>query len=153
MGQLARKSKRAPGLRPFRASLKCAPPSAETPPVSPATVPADSSVCQERPFRGSGTRKSSSDRKSDEETPTLIEQARWTQTDGWAPCAPGRMGAAVQPVLEERVEEEVEDVRDVLGGRAVLTARYSCGEIAPHATGAGLELQKQTMVATTFAER
>ena len=56
-------------------------------------------------------------------------------------------------VLEERVEEEVEDVRDVLGARAVLTGLYSYGEIAPQATGAGLELQNQTMVITTFAER
>jgi hypothetical protein len=56
-------------------------------------------------------------------------------------------------VLEERVEEEVEDVREVLGSRAVLTGLYSYGELAPQATGAGLELQNQTMVITTFAER
>jgi len=56
-------------------------------------------------------------------------------------------------VLEERVEEEVEDVCDVLGARAVLTGLYSYGEIAPQATGAGLELQNQTMVITAFAER
>ena len=56
-------------------------------------------------------------------------------------------------VLEERVEEEVEDVRDVLGPRAVLTGLYSYGELAPQPTGAGLELHNQTMVVTTFAER
>jgi hypothetical protein len=55
-------------------------------------------------------------------------------------------------VLEERVEEEVEDVREELGTRPALAGFYSYGEIAPLATGCGLELQNQTMVVTTFAE-
>jgi hypothetical protein len=56
-------------------------------------------------------------------------------------------------VLEKRVEEEVEDVREALGTHATLAGFYSYGEIAPLATGAGLELQNQTMVVTAFAER
>jgi hypothetical protein len=56
-------------------------------------------------------------------------------------------------VLGERVEEEIEDVRDLLGARPALAGFYSYGEIAPQATGAGLELQNQTLVVTTFAER
>jgi len=56
-------------------------------------------------------------------------------------------------VLEKRVEEEVEDVRDALGERATLAGFYSYGEIAPVSTGAGLELHNQTMVVTTFGER
>jgi hypothetical protein len=56
-------------------------------------------------------------------------------------------------VLEERVEEEVEDVRETLGTRPALAGFYSYGEIAPLAPGAGPELQNQTMVVTTFAER
>lgn len=56
-------------------------------------------------------------------------------------------------VLEERVEEEVEDVRDVLGTHPVLAGFYSYGEIASLTTGVGLELQNQTLVITTFAER
>jgi len=56
-------------------------------------------------------------------------------------------------VLEDRVEEEVEDVRETLGTRAALAGMYSYGEIAPLGPGAGLVLQNQTMVVTTFAER
>jgi hypothetical protein len=82
-----------------------------------------------------------------------IEQVRWTQADGWEPHVPGRMHVAPQLVLEERVEEEVEDVRDELGTRPALAGFHSRGEIAPPATGVGLELQNQTMVVTTFAER
>ena len=56
-------------------------------------------------------------------------------------------------VLGDRVEDEVEDVREVLGPRPALAGFYSYGEIAPLATGVGLELQNQTLVVTTFAER
>jgi hypothetical protein len=56
-------------------------------------------------------------------------------------------------VLGERVEEEIEDVREVLGARPALAGFYSYGEIAPLDTGTGLELQNQTMVITTLAER
>jgi hypothetical protein len=56
-------------------------------------------------------------------------------------------------VLDGRVEEEIEDVRETLGTRPVLTGFYSYGEIAPLATGVGLELQNQTLAITTFAER
>lgn len=55
-------------------------------------------------------------------------------------------------VLEERVEEEVEDVREELGPRPALAGFYSFGEIAPLPTGGGLELHNQTLVITTFAE-
>jgi hypothetical protein len=60
--------------------------------------------------------------------------------------------AARKIVLADRVDEEVEDVRHALGPAAALTGFYSYGEIAPLATGPGLELQNQTMVVTTFAE-
>ena len=56
-------------------------------------------------------------------------------------------------VLGERVEDEIEDVREALGARPVLAGFYSYGEIAPLATGAGLEMQNQTLAVTTFAER
>ena len=56
-------------------------------------------------------------------------------------------------VLEKRIGEEVEAVRETLGTHPALAGFYSYGEIAPLATGAGLELQNQTMVVTTFAER
>ncbi len=55
-------------------------------------------------------------------------------------------------VLKQRIEEEVEGVRDVLGGSAVLTGFYSYGEISPFAPGAKCELHNQTMTITTFSE-
>ena len=55
-------------------------------------------------------------------------------------------------VLSQRVEEEIEAVRDVLGEQAVLTGFYSCGEIAPIAPGEAAELHNETLAITTFAE-
>lgn len=56
-------------------------------------------------------------------------------------------------VLKQRVEEEVEEVREVLGGQAVLTGFYSYGEICPHGALTQCELHNQTMTITTFAEQ
>jgi hypothetical protein len=55
-------------------------------------------------------------------------------------------------VLKQRVEEEVEGVRGILGEQAVLTGFYSYGEIAPFSRGERSELHNQTMTITTFAE-
>ncbi len=55
-------------------------------------------------------------------------------------------------VLKQRVEEEVEAARDMLGERTVLTGFYSYGEISPFTPGAKCELHNQTMTITTFAE-
>jgi hypothetical protein len=55
-------------------------------------------------------------------------------------------------VLKQRVEEEVEGVRDVLGSRPVLAGFYSYGEISPFTPGAKCELHNQTMTITTFSE-
>lgn len=55
-------------------------------------------------------------------------------------------------VLQQRVEEEIESVRDVLGPGAVLTGFYSYGEISPSVPLAKCELHNQTMTITTFAE-
>ncbi|NTV96833.1 MAG: hypothetical protein HGA75_15700 [Thiobacillus sp.] len=56
-------------------------------------------------------------------------------------------------VLKQRIEEEVEAVRDILGNRAALTGFYSYGEISPHARTARCELHNQTMTITTFREK
>jgi hypothetical protein len=56
-------------------------------------------------------------------------------------------------VLQQRVEEEVEGVHDVLGERTVLTGFYSYGEISPFTPSARCELHNQTMTITTFCER
>lgn len=55
-------------------------------------------------------------------------------------------------VLQQRTEEEVEAVREVLGGAPVLTGFYSYGEISPHNPSARCELHNQTMTVTTFSE-
>jgi hypothetical protein len=55
-------------------------------------------------------------------------------------------------VLKQRVEDEVEGVRDILGEQAAMTGFYSYGEIAPFSLGERSELHNQTMTITTFAE-
>lgn len=56
-------------------------------------------------------------------------------------------------ILGQRIEEEVEGVRDVLGAGTVLTGFYSYGEISPFTAGAKCELHNQTMTVTTLSER
>lgn len=55
-------------------------------------------------------------------------------------------------VLRNRVEEEVEAVREVLGPQAALSGFYSYGELAPPARGAGCQLHNQTMTLVTLGE-
>ena len=55
-------------------------------------------------------------------------------------------------VLKQRVEEEVEGVRDVMGPHTALTGFYSYGEISPFTPGAKCELHNQTMTITTLSE-
>jgi hypothetical protein len=54
-------------------------------------------------------------------------------------------------VLRQRIEEEVEGVREVLGS-AALAGFYSYGELCPQGTLGGCELHNQTMTITTFSE-
>jgi len=55
-------------------------------------------------------------------------------------------------ILKQRIEEEVEGVRDILGAQATLTGFYSYGEISPFTRGARCELHNQTMTITAFSE-
>jgi hypothetical protein len=55
-------------------------------------------------------------------------------------------------VLQQRIEEEVESVRHVLGHQAALTGFYSYGEISPHNPSARCEFHNQTMTITTLSE-
>jgi hypothetical protein len=55
-------------------------------------------------------------------------------------------------VLRQRIEEEVEGVREVLGPGPALTGFYSYGEISPFTPGARCDLHNQTMTITAFAE-
>ena len=56
-------------------------------------------------------------------------------------------------VLKQRIEEEVEGVRETLGDGTVLTGFYSYGEISPFTPSAKCELHNQTMTITTLSER
>jgi hypothetical protein len=56
-------------------------------------------------------------------------------------------------VLKQRIEEEVEAVRDVLGPGAALAGFYSYGEISPFQPGARCELHNQTMTITALSEQ
>jgi hypothetical protein len=55
-------------------------------------------------------------------------------------------------ILKQRIEEEVEAVRDVLGEKTVFTGFYSYGEISPFVPGAQCELHNQSMTVTTLFE-
>ena len=55
-------------------------------------------------------------------------------------------------VLKQRVEEEIESVRELLGNTTLLTGFYSYGEISPFTPGAACALHNQTMTITTFLE-
>lgn len=55
-------------------------------------------------------------------------------------------------LLKQRIEEEVEGVRDVLGQRTIMTGFYSYGEISPFTPNASCELHNQTMTITALSE-
>lgn len=56
-------------------------------------------------------------------------------------------------VLKQRIEEEIEGVREVLGEHTLLTGFYSYGEIGPFTRGAPCDLHNQTMTVTAISER
>lgn len=56
-------------------------------------------------------------------------------------------------VLRQRVEEEIEGVKEIFGQGTSLTGFYSYGEICPFANELPPELHNQTMTITTFSER
>ncbi|GLB53437.1 histidine kinase [Neptunitalea chrysea] len=55
-------------------------------------------------------------------------------------------------VLDQRVEEEVEEVLEVVGTDTVLSGFYSYGEIAPFQGEGGCRLHNQTMTITLISE-
>ena len=55
-------------------------------------------------------------------------------------------------VLKQRVEEEIEGVRDIVGSDAALAGFYSLGEISPFAAMGRCELHNQTMTVTGLRE-
>lgn len=82
---------------------------------------------------------------------------------GAASAAGGALGAAAalallvscvgrRLILKQRVEDELDGVRRVLGAKPVLAGFYSYGEISPYAPTGRCELHNQTMTVTTFTE-
>jgi hypothetical protein len=55
-------------------------------------------------------------------------------------------------ILKQRIEEEVEGVRDILRKDATFTGFYSYGEISPFAKGGKCKLHNQTMTITALSE-
>ena len=55
-------------------------------------------------------------------------------------------------VLNQRVDEEVESVRSVLGPNTKITGFYSYGEISPLTNSVNCELHNQTMTITALSE-
>lgn len=56
-------------------------------------------------------------------------------------------------VLGQKIEEEVEVIRDLVGQNTAITGFYSYGEIAPFQYLSRCELHNQTMTITTFTEK
>jgi hypothetical protein len=55
-------------------------------------------------------------------------------------------------VMKQRVEEEVEAIRDVFGADTKIAGFYSYGELCPFREGGDCRLHNQTMTITAFAE-
>lgn len=55
-------------------------------------------------------------------------------------------------VMKQRIEEEVDAVRNVLGGDTAIAGFYSYGELCPFGPGTACRLHNQTMTITVFAE-
>ena len=54
--------------------------------------------------------------------------------------------------MDQRTEEEVEEVISVIGDNAAVTGFYSYGEMAPFAGQDACKLHNQTMTLTLFSE-
>lgn len=55
-------------------------------------------------------------------------------------------------VMDQRVEEEIEEVSEILGKQAHIAGFYSYGEIAPFSTSTACNLHNQTMTLTLISE-
>ncbi len=55
-------------------------------------------------------------------------------------------------VLKQRTEEEIENIRGILGDETVVTGYYSYGEIGPARENAECEMHNQTMTITLLSE-
>ncbi|QYS88010.1 FIST signal transduction protein [Flavobacterium davisii] len=55
-------------------------------------------------------------------------------------------------VMDQRVEEEIEEVKKTIGNQTVISGFYSYGEIAPFGKNSNCELHNQTMTLTLISE-
>jgi hypothetical protein len=55
-------------------------------------------------------------------------------------------------ILRERIDEEIEKTRNILGDKTIMSGFYSYGEISPFSKSVKCELFNQTMTITTFSE-
>ncbi len=55
-------------------------------------------------------------------------------------------------VLDQRIEEEVESVKEIFGDDVIYTGFYSNGEISPVMSSVACSLHNQTMTITTYSE-
>ncbi len=55
-------------------------------------------------------------------------------------------------LLKQRADEEIENIRDVLGGKAIITGFYSYGEIGPAKENSSCEMHNETITITLFSE-
>lgn len=55
-------------------------------------------------------------------------------------------------VMDQRVEEELEEVKKTIGNQVVMSGFYSYGEIAPFGKNSSCELHNQTMTLTLISE-
>ncbi len=55
-------------------------------------------------------------------------------------------------ILRERIDEEIETTRDILGAETIISGFYSYGEISPFSETVKCELFNQTMTITTLSE-
>ena len=89
----------------------------------------------------------------------LIDAASGAATNTFAPFKGMQPELAIliscvgrKLVLDQRVEEEVESVRSILGEKTFMTGFYSYGEISPLTKSNKCELHNQTMTITAFSE-
>ncbi|MEP6004713.1 MAG: FIST C-terminal domain-containing protein, partial [Maribacter dokdonensis] len=55
-------------------------------------------------------------------------------------------------VMDQRTEEEIEEVKAVIGDNTVISGFYSYGEMAPFSGQDSCKLHNQTMTLTLFSE-
>ena len=55
-------------------------------------------------------------------------------------------------ILGQRIDEEIETIRDIFGNKTTITGFYSYGEISPQQSDSPCKINNQSMTITTFSE-